>query len=57
MLSEIQIYATDTDIIERDIFKNDAEGNPVRVSVYSIAEKFGSTANELVSITDYSYKY
>lgn len=54
-ISEIQIYATDTELIERDIFKTDAKGNPVRVSIYSIAEKFGATANELISITDYSY--
>ncbi|MCQ2241008.1 hypothetical protein [Treponema sp.] len=54
-LSEIQIYASDTDLIERDIYKNDAKGNPTKVSIYSIAEKFGSTVNELISITDYSY--
>lgn len=54
-LAEIQIYATDTDLIERDIYKNDAKGNPSKVSIYSIAEKFGSTANELISITDYVY--
>ncbi len=54
-ISEIQIYATDTDIIERDIYKNDEFGNPKRISVYSVAEKFGAIANELVSITDYSY--
>ena len=54
-ISEIQIYATDTDIIERDIYKNDDFGNPKRISVYSVAEKFGAIANELVSITDYSY--
>lgn len=54
-LSEILLYASDTDIIERDIYKNNAKGNPVKVSIYSIAEKFGTTVNELISITDYSY--
>ncbi len=54
-VNEIQIYATDTDLIERDIIKTNDDGDPVRVSVYSIAEKFGATANELVSITDYTY--
>lgn len=54
-VNEIQIYATDTDLIERDIIKTNADGDPVRISVYSIAEKFGATANELVSITEYTY--
>lgn len=55
-IAEIQIYASDTDLIERDIYKTDAKGNPLKVSIYSIAQKFGSTANELISITDYVYK-
>lgn len=54
-VNEIQIYATDTDLIERDIIKTNADGDPVRISVYSIAEKFGATANELVSITEFTY--
>lgn len=54
-ISEIDIYATDTDLIERDIFKNDEKGNPVRISIYSVAEKFGTTTNELVSISDFAY--
>ena len=54
-IAEIQIYASDTDLIERDIYKTDAKGNPTKISIYSIAEKFGSIANELISITDYTY--
>ena len=33
------------------------EGNPVRISYYDVAEKFGTTVNELSRIEDFSYSY
>ena len=44
-------------IKERRIYKNDALGNPVRISYYDVAEKFGTTVNELSRIEDFSYTY
>lgn len=54
-LVEVQTY--EEKIKERRIFKNDAYGNPVRISYYAVAEKFGTTVNELFKIEDFSYAY
>lgn len=56
-MSEIQVYATENDLIQREVYTTDGKGNPLKVSIYEIAEKFGATANELISITEYSYSY
>ena len=55
-LTEIQVYEN-AKITERRIYKNDALGNPVRISYYDVAEKFGTTVNELSRIEDFSYNY
>lgn len=55
-LTEIQVYENGK-IKERRIYKNDALGNPVRISYYDVAEKFGTTVNELSRIEDFSYTY
>ena len=55
-LTEIQVYENGK-ITERRIYKNDDLGNPVRISYYDVAEKFGTTVNELFRIEDFSYTY
>lgn len=55
-LTEIQLYENGT-ITERRIYKNDSLGNPVRISFYDVAQKFGTTVNELSRIEDFSYTY
>ncbi|MGN0729287.1 hypothetical protein [Treponema sp.] len=54
-LTEIQVYNENGKITERRIYKNDSLGNPVRISYYDVAEKFGTTVNELSRIEDFSY--
>lgn len=54
-LTEVQVF--EEKIKERRIFKNDSYGNPVRISYYEVAEKFGTTVNELVKIEDFTYSY
>lgn len=55
ILTEIQVYNNASALIERDIYKSDSSGNTTRVSVYSVAKKFGTTTNELESITEFSF--
>lgn len=54
-LTEIQVYNQDNKLSQRRIYKNDAFGNPVRISCYDVSEKFGTTVNELTRIEDFSY--
>lgn len=54
-LTEVQIF--EDKIKERHIYKNDEHGNPTRVSYYEVAEKFGTTVNELFKIEDFTYSY
>lgn len=55
-LSEVQTYNPSNVLCTREIYKNDSLGNPVRISVYAVAEKFGATVNELQSISEFAYK-
>ncbi|MCH5294295.1 MAG: hypothetical protein J1F14_00115 [Treponema sp.] len=55
-ISEIQTYNSLGILQQRDIYKVDAKGNPTKINVYLVAEKFGSTVNELQAITEYAYK-
>ena len=56
-LSEITTYNTDKQVIKRTVIKYDSKGNVNKVSEYDVAEKFGSTVNELVSMSEYSFEY
>lgn len=58
-LLEQQYYNAANVLTGRDVYtyKNDVNGNPSRISRYNVAEKFGTTVNELYFVTDYSYKY
>ena len=48
-ISEIQKVNKDGSIFNREIYKNNDSGMPVKISVYNVAEKFGAIANELAS--------
>ncbi|MBO4404192.1 MAG: hypothetical protein J5780_02545 [Treponema sp.] len=57
VITELRTYDPQDVLIQRDVYKSDSNGNPVRISVYEISNKFGGTSNELLTITDFQYKY
>lgn len=56
VLGEVQVFNELNKLSERTIYKYDATGNLTRVTIYQVSEKFGSTVNELVGISEYSYR-
>lgn len=54
-LSEITTYDSAKQIINRLMIKYDNLGNLSRVSEYKISVKFGSTQNELISMSEYAF--
>lgn len=56
-LNEITTYNSDKQVIKRTLIKYDAKGNINKISEYSVAEKFGTTVNELTAMAEYSYEY
>ncbi len=56
-LNEITTYDSNKQVIKRTLLKYDAKGNVNKVSEYDVAEKFGTTVNELVAMSEYSYEY
>jgi len=56
-LTEITTYGSGNKISGRLLVKYDAAGNVTKLSDYSVAEKFGTTVNELVSMTDFVFEY
>lgn len=57
LLTEITTYGKDKEVIKRIIYKYDGRGNPIKVSEYNIANKFGTTVNELIFMSEVVYKY
>lgn len=55
-LSEITTYDDTKQVTNRIIIKYDAGSNVSKVSEYNIAQKFGTTVNELISMSEYSYQ-
>lgn len=55
-ITEVTTYGNDNQITKRTLIKYDASGNVGRVSDYAVAEKFGTTVNELIFISEYSYQ-
>lgn len=55
-LSEITTYDNTKQVTNRLIIKYDAGGNVSKVSEYNIAQKFGTTVNELISMSEFVYK-
>ncbi|MCR4734366.1 MAG: hypothetical protein K5829_05120 [Treponema sp.] len=57
LLSEITSYDSNKTISQRVVIKTDATGNITKITTYKIAEKFGTTVNELVAQVEYAYQY
>lgn len=57
VLTEITTYNEKNEVTNRVIYKNDAKGNPIKISEYNIANKFGTTVNELLAIVEITYQY
>lgn len=56
-LNEITTYNADKQVIKRTLLKYDENGNVNKISEYDVAEKFGTTVNELTGMYEYSYEY
>lgn len=54
-ITEEQTYDQNNKLIVRIIYKYDASGNIIKTTTYNVAEKFGTTVNELAGISEYSY--
>ena len=57
VLNEITTYDSTKQVIKRTLLKYDAKGNVNKVSEYDVAEKFGTTVNELVAMSEYAFEY
>lgn len=56
-LNEITVYNGSNKVTQRIVIKYDAKGNVNKVSDYSVAEKFGTTVNELTYMYEYTFTY
>lgn len=56
LLAEVTTYENDK-VVKRTLVKYDEKGNISRISEYNIADKFGTTVNELISIAEFAYEY
>lgn len=56
-ISELLTYDEDSVLYNRVLVKYDSTGNIVKLSEYNVAQKFGTTVNELCKMTDYVYEY
>lgn len=56
-LTEIATYDSKNVLFLRVFLKYDARGNVLKISTYNIAKKFGTTVNELVAMSDFTYQY
>ena len=54
-ITEEQTYNPENKLIVRVIYKYDASGNIIKTTTYTVAEKFGTTVNELTGISEYAY--
>lgn len=57
VLNEITTYNSEKRVVKRVILKYDEKGNVNKVSEYDVAQKFGTTVNELTAMSDYAYEY
>lgn len=57
LLSEITSYGKENQIIMRVLLKYDSANNVNKVSEYTIANKFGTTVNELTGMSEFVYEY
>lgn len=56
-LNEITTYDNTKQVTKRVLLKYDTNENVIKVSEYDVAEKFGTTVNELVAMSEYVYEY
>jgi len=54
-ITEKQTYNSDNKLAIRVIYKYDDSRNIIKTTSYNVAEKFGTTVNELSGIAEYSY--
>ena len=54
-ITEEQTYNSENKLTVRVIYKYDATGNIIKTTTYNVAEKFGTTVNELAGISEYNY--
>lgn len=54
-ITEEQTYNSDNKLVVRIIYKYDDLGNIIKTTTYNVAEKFGTTVNELAGISEYTY--
>ena len=57
ILSEVTSYNSDRVISQRVVIKTDNSGNITKITTYAIADKFGTTVNELTAQVEYAYQY
>ncbi len=57
VLNELTTYDSSKQVIKRTLIKYDEKGNVNKVSEYNVAEKFGTTVNELTAMSEYAYEY
>lgn len=57
LLTEITTYDQAKNVTKRIVYKYDETGNPIKISCYNVAEKFGTTVNELYAMTEIVYSY
>ena len=57
LLSEITTYTADKVVCNRLVLKYDSANNVIKVSEYEVSEKFGTTCNDLVAQSDFSYQF
>lgn len=55
LLNEITTYSAQKEVIKRLSLKYDDAQNISRISDYAVSQKFGTTVNELVSQSEFSY--
>lgn len=56
-LNEITTYDSTKQVTKRVLLKYDTNENVIKVSEYDVAEKFGTTVNELVAMSEFVYEY
>ena len=57
VLNEITTYDNTKQVLKRTLLKYDEKGNVNKVSEYDVAEKFGTTVNELTAMSEYTFDY
>lgn len=57
LLSEITTYKADKVVCNRLVLKYDSNSNVIKVSEYVVSDKFGTTCNDLVAQSDFSYQF